>query len=80
MGNSSNGTAIRDKILKQGTKLTGETAYFRPNITEAVGETGRGLLTVDSGERLGAAVFKASKDFSRGIYVVPLAVYSIWWM
>ena len=61
-----NGDIVRDTILKQGMKATESTAYFWGNITKSVQETGKGMLTVDSGRRAGSGIFKASTDFARG--------------
>jgi hypothetical protein len=66
MADPLNGANVRNTILEQGMKATESTAYFWANITQGVQETGKGVLTVDSGKRAGVGIFKASKDFARG--------------
>ena len=61
-----NGTAVRDTILKHGTKVTESAAYVWGNLTQGVQEATKGALTIDSGRRVGIGTFKASKDFARG--------------
>jgi hypothetical protein len=66
MGNPLNGPGVRDKILSQGKATTEATAYFWGNVTQSVQDGTKGVLTVDSGRRIGTGTFKASKDFARG--------------
>lgn len=61
-----NGAGVRDAILKQGQSATEGAAYFWGNVTKGVQDSGKGVLTVDSGRRAGVGTFKASKDFARG--------------
>ena len=66
MVNPLNGAQVRDYILKQGYSATEAAAYSWGNFTEAIANTGKGVLTAQSGSRIGSGVFKATKDFGRG--------------
>jgi len=61
-----NGAAVRDGILKPGKTTTEAAAYFWGNFTKGVQDSSKGALTVDSGRRAGAGIFKASTDFTKG--------------
>ena len=65
-----NGPGVRDAILSQGMTPTEAAAFFWENtgkvVAKGVQDSTKGALTVDSGRRVGAGTFKASKDFARG--------------
>lgn len=60
-----NGPQVRDYILKQGYTFLEATAYSLGNFTEAIANTGKGILRAQSGSRIGSGAFKATTDFSR---------------
>ena len=66
MVNPLNGPQVRDAILKKGYEATEGAAFFWGNATQALGNTSKSVLTVQSGTRIGSGAFKATKDFSRG--------------
>ena len=66
MAGPLNGPGVRDAILKHGKSTTEAAAYFWGNVTKSVQDSTKGVVTVDSGRRMGVGSFKAGKDFARG--------------
>ena len=63
--NPLNGAQVRDFILKKGYSTTEAASYFLGNITEAISNTGKGVLTAQNESRFGYGAYKATKDFAK---------------
>jgi len=64
MVNSLNGNQVRDLILENGYYATKVTAFYWGNFTEGLANTGKTVLTVQSGSRIGSSAYKAMTDFN----------------
>lgn len=63
MGSPLNDPGVRNAIFNQGKTGTEGAAFFWGNIMKGVQDSTKSALTVDSGRRVGAGTFKASKIF-----------------
>lgn len=66
MVNPLNGPQVRDAIIKKGYEATESAAFAWGNATQALADTGKGVLTAQCGSRVGSGAYKAAKDFGKG--------------
>ena len=65
MINPLNGVQVRDAIIKKGYEATDVAAVFWGNASEALANTGKGILIAKCGRRVGSSAYKDNKNFSK---------------